>query len=251
MTSSIKVSLFAALVLVASFVAVSPAFAAVNIDTSNGVTLVNGKTSDSVDAGEEFDVTIQFDATSGDEVEFVRSRVRDQEGQVIYSACENVGRKTGNDVALTVEVGTPSDTPQGNVDVLIALFGQPGVSQNDGCSGSDLASVTIEDRVRVGDNTNVGHSSSSNVGSSLSQWQMILEALKAIATKLDAPQAPTKPGYCAQRGNFTAWFGQSGPNVAAYQQFLISSGFSIPAGATGYFGVQTQAASTAMAAQCL
>lgn len=36
--------------------------------------------------------------------------------------------------------------------------------------------------------------------------------------------------------------GSTGPDVTALQQFLISKGQSIPAGATGYFGVQTRGA---------
>ncbi len=44
--------------------------------------------------------------------------------------------------------------------------------------------------------------------------------------------------------NFTRYLvrGSRGADVTALQQFLISSGYSIPAGATGYFGVQTRAA---------
>ncbi len=38
--------------------------------------------------------------------------------------------------------------------------------------------------------------------------------------------------------------GQSGPEVKKLQDFLISQGYSIPAGATGYFGEQTKAALT-------
>lgn len=37
-------------------------------------------------------------------------------------------------------------------------------------------------------------------------------------------------------------FGQSGANVANLQQCLIDAGYGIPAGATGYYGVQTQTA---------
>lgn len=37
-------------------------------------------------------------------------------------------------------------------------------------------------------------------------------------------------------------FGASGGDVAALQEFLIDNGFTIPAGATGYFGTQTQTA---------
>jgi hypothetical protein len=44
--------------------------------------------------------------------------------------------------------------------------------------------------------------------------------------------------------NFTRdlHLGMSGDDVTALQQFLIDNGYAIPAGATGYFGLQTQAA---------
>lgn len=65
-----------------------------------------------------------------------------------------------------------------------------------------------------------------------------------------AKPAPTKPAYCAQMANHVVWQGQSGGAVSAYQMFLISNGFGIPAGPTGYFGNQTAAAASAMAASC-
>jgi peptidoglycan hydrolase-like protein with peptidoglycan-binding domain len=34
----------------------------------------------------------------------------------------------------------------------------------------------------------------------------------------------------------------TGPDVTALQQLLIAQGYAIPAGATGYFGAQTQTA---------
>jgi peptidoglycan hydrolase-like protein with peptidoglycan-binding domain len=44
--------------------------------------------------------------------------------------------------------------------------------------------------------------------------------------------------------NFTAYLsvGMSGAEVTALQQFLMSAGYSIPDGATGYFGSETKAA---------
>lgn len=42
--------------------------------------------------------------------------------------------------------------------------------------------------------------------------------------------------------NMDLTIGSSGPDVTRLQQWLISKGYSIPAGATGYFGIQTQAA---------
>lgn len=53
-----------------------------------------------------------------------------------------------------------------------------------------------------------------------------------------APASPTTP--CSFTRNLT--IGVSGADVTCLQQSLLAGGFSIPAGATGYFGVQTQAA---------
>lgn len=46
-------------------------------------------------------------------------------------------------------------------------------------------------------------------------------------------------------------YGQSGAHVTALQECLLHAGYSIPAGATGYFGSQTQAAVTAFYAKAL
>jgi hypothetical protein len=50
--------------------------------------------------------------------------------------------------------------------------------------------------------------------------------------------------------NFThdLTIGSTGSDVTALQQYLIAAGFSIPAGATGYFGAQTQSALAAFQA---
>lgn len=54
------------------------------------------------------------------------------------------------------------------------------------------------------------------------------------------PSTPSTPSAC----NFTRdlTIGATGADVTALQQALIAAGYSIPAGATGYFGTQTQAA---------
>lgn len=47
-------------------------------------------------------------------------------------------------------------------------------------------------------------------------------------------------GAAAYNFNSNLTVGSNGADVTALQQFLISGGFSIPAGATGYFGNQTK-----------
>lgn len=70
-----------------------------------------------------------------------------------------------------------------------------------------------------------------------------IAALQAQIAALQAQLAALSGG-----ANVSAAFtrdltiGSTGPDVTRLQQWLISKGYSIPAGATGYFGVQTQAA---------
>lgn len=61
------------------------------------------------------------------------------------------------------------------------------------------------------------------------------------------------PGYATDASGYQSAYptinlqpGQSGDNVKALQQYLISLGYSIPAGATGFYGTQTQAAVKAL-----
>ncbi|MEK7530721.1 MAG: peptidoglycan-binding protein [Patescibacteria group bacterium] len=54
------------------------------------------------------------------------------------------------------------------------------------------------------------------------------------------PSVPSTPSSCSFTRDLT--LGATGADVTSLQQALIAAGFSIPAGATGYFGAQTQAA---------
>ena len=55
-------------------------------------------------------------------------------------------------------------------------------------------------------------------------------------------EAQTTGGSCITFSIPALRPGDSGINVQKLQQFLIAQGFSIPAGATGYFGNQTKSA---------
>lgn len=74
-----------------------------------------------------------------------------------------------------------------------------------------------------------------------SQLEAQIAALQAQIAALNGSQA---------MASFTAdlTLGSSGAQVTNLQKFLIARGFSIPAGATGYFGAQTQAAVAAFQA---
>lgn len=62
---------------------------------------------------------------------------------------------------------------------------------------------------------------------------------------------PAKPAYCTQVNAAVFTYGMTGPTVSAYQSLLISNGFAIPAGATGFFGSQSALAHAQAKAACI
>ena len=71
-----------------------------------------------------------------------------------------------------------------------------------------------------------------------------IEELQALIAQLTAQLAALSGGGSSAGYTFSVdlTLGSTGADVTALQNFLISNGYSIPAGATGYFGSQTQAA---------
>ena len=71
-----------------------------------------------------------------------------------------------------------------------------------------------------------------------------VEELQALIAQLTAQLAALSGGGSSAGYTFSVdlTLGSTGADVTALQNFLISNGYSIPAGATGYFGSQTQAA---------
>jgi peptidoglycan hydrolase-like protein with peptidoglycan-binding domain len=69
-------------------------------------------------------------------------------------------------------------------------------------------------------------------------------ALQAEIASLQAQLSASQGGSSMMSTTFTMdlTIGSTGSQVTALQTWLISKGYSIPAGATGYFGTQTQAA---------
>jgi peptidoglycan hydrolase-like protein with peptidoglycan-binding domain len=69
-------------------------------------------------------------------------------------------------------------------------------------------------------------------------------ALEAQIASLQAQLSASQGGSSMMSTTFTMdlTIGSTGSQVTALQTWLISKGYSIPAGATGYFGTQTQAA---------
>lgn len=220
----------------------APAFAAVNVQDIG--TLVNGATSATVDAGETFDLTFTADATLGDEIEYVRTRARDENNHILSTTCTNVGRKTGDDVEMTAQSSTPSDTPQNNIDVLIDVYGNPGVSQHNGCTGSSLDNFIFQNIVRVGDNSTDGQSNGngnggSNTGSTPA-WQSAIDALTSKLNSLT--DAMTKLAELVKGGSTTtpaqgAICAQLPPssNVTGLQSFLMMNGQAPTFSASGVY----------------
>ena len=70
--------------------------------------------------------------------------------------------------------------------------------------------------------------------------------MEALIASLQAQLAALSGGSSSSSGSMTftmdLTLGSSGSEVTALQNWLIGKGYSIPAGATGYFGAQTQAA---------
>jgi len=178
----------------------------------------------------------------------------------VFSRCESVGRLTGDDVEVTTRASTPSDSPDGNYDVFIRLFGISGLAHSNGCDlDNDLSDEDWSDRVRIGDNTNVTGGSGGSVGSEQSELSSLttsINSLLALMQQLLAQnQAPSVPAWCSQLSQYSyLTFGSTGAQVSAAQSFLMSHGFSIPAltqgAAYGYWGSQSGAAFAQANAQC-
>jgi len=72
------------------------------------------------------------------------------------------------------------------------------------------------------------------------QIQALIAQIQALGVTVPGVGAPTNT--CSTTFVSDLTIGRTGAEVTALQNFLISKGFSIPAGATGYFGTQTQSA---------
>ena len=109
-----------------------------------------------------------------------------------------------------------------------------------GQSASVTRTVTVESQA-VGGGGGGGGGSSSSSGSSSSGGSTTTTTSNPGST---TTTTTTGQVLGASTFNFTydLTIGATGDAVIALQQLLIADGYSIPAGATGYFGVQTQAA---------
>ncbi len=82
-----------------------------------------------------------------------------------------------------------------------------------------------------------------NAGMANAQTTADLQAqINALLAQIAALQGSTSTSVAGSAFTMDMTLGSSGSEVTRLQSWLISKGFSIPAGATGYFGAQTKAA---------
>lgn len=216
---------------------VASAASITNIEFSNGDTTYQGTGGSTVNA--EFRIVVG----PGEVVEQFETDVI---SDGLAPRCESVGGSKGLEEGthfVKRSIKLPPNTGEYDVDVRTAgIFGGTrSIDCDDNTNGSD----SFSDAVRV-----VGSGNSTSDDEDLGDdgkpsW---LDDFLAAIAALIKPTQPTKPAYCAGLG--VSMYGQSGAHVVAAQTMLISNGFSIPAGATGYWGVQTQNAWTMAAAKC-
>lgn len=244
-----------------------PALSFADINLQSFGFKVNGLTSDSIQPGDDFEITVNADVNSGDEVEYFRIRLIDTDNNIVSTDCQSVGRvRDVNDKDIRFNTETPNDIPNGQYDVQLLPFGIPGEAQSNGCDlDNDYPGdqETYQNRLFVDNNGDIvgnsNSSSNSNSGGSSAaapawlsalltqmnaQFTQLLAAMKPVA----AP-APTKPAYCASMVQY------NGMNAYAAQAWLLTtphaSGFHA-AGVhtpTGYWGpISSSAYSAAMVA---
>jgi len=241
MTKTASTVAFWAVLFTAFMIATSTVASAATLSNpvfQNGDTAIQAQTGSTV--------TMKVQATIGAN-EVIEAYVIDTIGDNLPPALPVfVGGSTGLQEGtheLNVQVTVPPNT--GTYSVNVTTCGRYGPTSVLNCSSDVVANQTFNNVVRA-----VG---SSSVGSSvptMSELMAMIASLTAQIAELNKPKPATKPAFCAQASAHTASYGQFGPAVTSYQHFLISSGFSIPAGATGYFGTQTASAASALAAAC-
>jgi hypothetical protein len=217
-----------------------------NVEYSNGDVTIQGQ------AGESVSGKVRIVVGNNEEVEFVQFDVVSDN---LAPHCVDTGRLQEGTHFVDLEgVKYPPNT--GTYSLNVTAHGIYGGLAADDCVGDQNDSTSFSNSVRT-----VGGASSSSVGSGSvsSLMALIAELTKqvgcyasgqdwdSVAKQCKAKPAPAKPVFCAALP-VVSLKGTSGQY--AIQTTLISNGFSIPAGATGYWGTQTDAAYYAAKAQC-
>lgn len=234
-TVGISMVLFVAFTI--ALTSVTSAASITNVEFSNGDVTVQGT------AGQSVSGKVRVVVPANEEAEFVQFDVISDN---LAPVCVSVNRlQEGTHwVNIPGDVKFPPNT--GTYSLQVTTHGIFGGMAADDCVGDQNGSQSFSNSVRT-----VGSTSSVGTGSSfIDQLMAQIATLQAQIAELMKPKPSTKPAYCADMTKHAVWQGQSGGAVTAYQMFLISNGFSIPAGPTGFYGSQTAAASAAMAASC-
>ncbi len=86
----------------------------------------------------------------------------------------------------------------------------------------------------------LAHAQTTTTTTTSSQAASLEAQIASLQAQLAAAQGTSASASVTFTRNLT--IGSTGSDVTALQTWLIAKGFSIPAGATGYFGTQTRAA---------
>jgi peptidoglycan hydrolase-like protein with peptidoglycan-binding domain len=95
--------------------------------------------------------------------------------------------------------------------------------------------------------TSTSTTTTTTTGSSMTNAQLAAE-IASLQAQLAASQGTTMTTGSTPAFTMSLTIGSTGSQVSALQTWLIAHGYSIPAGATGYFGTETQAAVAAFQA---
>lgn len=214
----------------------------------------NGQTSTDVTGGATVSGTFTLTVGPGEVVEWLRTQSDPSQPFVDTSVGGTLGyqEQVYTGIPFSVKVPQNASTVYPTIQGAGIFGGSRAINGGDnvvlGATGLGTVRITAIAPPTSGGST----------GSTKADWEIAFDKLQASFEKLlerlnagnvGSTPAPTKPAYCTGLATF-AWlnFGMSG--AGGLQSFLISNGFSIPAGATGYYGMQTSAAHSAAKANC-
>ena len=223
---------------IAALVGLTP-FAALAATSITNLTL-NGLSNTTVDEGDNVDGRVTFDLSSGDDAESASWEIL---GAGLPKTCVNItDRVDDGTFNASFDIETVGATPGSNYDVRVIVYGTNGIGANQTCQGGGDDTMTFSDVLTINDNdSSVG--TPDNNDSAPSWLSAILAQMQAQFAALLAAINPPQSSACAQYQQYSGLsYGMRSPSVTSLQVFLLGQGQSIPAGATSYFGPQTQAA---------
>ena len=218
------------LIALAIVAVVAVSASSVNAATIPNVQFSNGQTTIDCTGGQTVNATFNnVQVGPGEVIEYIRTQVG-SEPYVDTSVGGTLGIQEGSH-NISASVKCPPNTGTYQLDMQTAGIygGIRAINGGDSVNGS----ASFNGAIRV-----VASSPSTPPASSPMSW------LDELIAKLIAALKPTTPAPSAACTTFLSYgylsYGNSGSNVKAYQQFLISQGENTKA--TGYFGPLTLAA---------